>query len=255
VKEGGFLRMSFRCLHKWPSSTEKFVPLFELQSSPDLTVSSRRDRIGGLMSADATFVRTFWAAGGSRHPPPLCFSGSVIESELSFDPDEWRTDFGRFRTDSARIDWEGHDQVFGAVDSKTGAVIALKRTDLTKFTESSQDFRRSHEFREVELLIRLNHPCIESIVGLDSGERTLEIGTEFVENGSLDRVLDARRTNHPIPEWFDVTGIAINIFGMVLGLRHFHDRGVIHRHFKPSKVLIANLLSQFLQFCCGNDER
>jgi serine/threonine protein kinase len=102
------------------------------------------------------------------------------------------------------------------------------------------DLMHSRPFREILCLIPFNHPCILSLIGWNIRDKFLEIGTEWFEHGSLDKILKARRRNESIPSWFNATGIAIIIAGIALGMRHIHGRGLVHRDFKPGNILIDN---------------
>jgi serine/threonine protein kinase len=87
--------------------------------------------------------------------------------------------------------------------------------------------------KEVEMLMKLRHPCILKIVGysLPRGTVPAQIGTEFAKNRSLRDLL--RNLAKP-----DDTGIAIIICGIVLGMKFIHSRGIIHRDLKPENILI-----------------
>jgi serine/threonine protein kinase len=70
---------------------------------------------------------------------------------------------------------------------------------------------------------------------------------EFAEHGSLQRVME-HATGTP-DEFWNPTGKAIIICGIVLGLRFVHSKGYIHGDLKPSNILIKTggtaLISDF----------
>jgi hypothetical protein len=109
-------------------------------------------------------------------------------------------------------------------DPSTNALIALKTLD----HKASDTF-----MKEVEMLMKLRHPCILQIVGYSLPTKTVpaQIGTEFAKNRSLRDFL--RNAAKP-----DETGIAIIICGIVLGMKFIHSRGIIHRDLKPENILI-----------------
>jgi serine/threonine protein kinase len=129
----------------------------------------------------------------------------------------------------------GHSE---AINERTREVIAQKRNLYEIVGSTMEDWKNSFEFREVEFLIRFNHPCILSIVGWDIENGFLDIGTEWHEKGSLYQMLENRYQGKPSPRWFDSTGIAIMIAGIVLGMKYVHDQKVIHCNFTPASVLI-----------------
>jgi serine/threonine protein kinase len=109
-------------------------------------------------------------------------------------------------------------------DPSTTALIALKTLD----HQASDNF-----MNEVEMLMKLSHPCILRIVGYSLPTPTVpaQIGTEFAQNRSLRDLL--RNAARP-----DDTSIAIIICGIVLGMKFIHSRCIIHRDLKPENILI-----------------
>jgi serine/threonine protein kinase len=125
-----------------------------------------------------------------------------------------------------------------------GSVVHLETNSEThEKTAVKMIFSHAYEeylfIREIETLIRLNHPCIVRILGYTLPPLTefAEIRMEYAENGSLASVLKMVRSNS-IPPFWNPTGIGIIICGIVLGMRFVHSRGFVHRDLKPSNVLI-----------------
>jgi serine/threonine protein kinase len=103
---------------------------------------------------------------------------------------------------------------------------------------------------ELQILVRLNHPCILRIYGfvLPSKTEQAEIQMEWPSNGSLSRVM--KLIHGPqCPRFWNPTGIAIIICGIVLGMRFMHSLGFIHQDLKPSNILLSEkgrvLISDF----------
>jgi serine/threonine protein kinase len=115
---------------------------------------------------------------------------------------------------------------------------------------SRDDFCVDSFINEIEILFKLNHPCILHIFSccFPSHANVAEIHMEYASNGSLGQVLKRAKTLD-IPQFWNPTGISIIVCGIVLGLRFVHSRGFIHRDLKPSNILINDkgwaLISDF----------
>jgi serine/threonine protein kinase len=77
---------------------------------------------------------------------------------------------------------------------------------------------------------------------------------EWAQNGSLAHVFKLVKSRQR-PFFWNPTGIAIIISGIVLGMRYVHSRGFIHQDLKPSNILL-NDKGQVLiaDFGVGRDE-
>jgi serine/threonine protein kinase len=253
VQNRGFLRAQLEYLHHGVPLPRALVPLFDLYFGPRTTVAEFRGRIAALVGTtpdlvevlvpdegtgapDDRFVREWWGSG-FRERHPLQFRALVPDKNPTLDAEAYRMYFTSYvRQKSLGSGTFG--TAWLAVDPATGETIALKIVRVQD--KNKHEFRKTRDFREIHALIQFNHPCILSIIGWDWHEEKFLIGTEFVENGSLDGILNARRAGAPTPKWFDDTGIAIIIVGIVLGMRHIHMRNAMHRDFKPANVLLDN---------------
>jgi serine/threonine protein kinase len=110
----------------------------------------------------------------------------------------------------------------------TGKPIVVKSVPIANAKDGSV-------LREVEFLVRLNHPCVLRIVGWARPGRTAhsEIHTEFAENRSLKHFL-SQNAMFPNP-----TQQGLIICDIVLGMRYVHAQRIIHGDLKPSNILIT----------------
>jgi serine/threonine-protein kinase len=132
----------------------------------------------------------------------------------------------RYQVDR-QIGQGGMATVFVARDTRYGRNVAVKV--LNPDLASSLGAERFE--REIQILGRLNHPHILSV--LDSGEShgLLYYVMPFVEGESLRDRLD-RDGQLPIDEAIAITCDVAD------ALSHAHSLGIIHRDIKPENVLI-----------------
>jgi serine/threonine protein kinase len=110
--------------------------------------------------------------------------------------------------------------------------LAIKEYDASRLDKSVF-------MREIELLVRLNHPCIVRIFGyfMPSKSRRADIQMEYAANGSLRRVLALANEGYKLSFWTG-NGVAIIICGIVLGMCRIHSQGLIHQDLKPDNILL-----------------
>jgi serine/threonine protein kinase len=117
----------------------------------------------------------------------------------------------------------------------TGTFVAVKKFIRQK-GQTTAEMKAAFN-RELLNLVTISHPCIQSVLGWDVADSDLLIVTEYLENGSLEGVIDAAQTEDR-PAFFDDTGVAIMCAGILLGLRYMHSRNIIHRDVKALNILV-----------------
>ncbi|MEO8553971.1 MAG: serine/threonine-protein kinase, partial [Kofleriaceae bacterium] len=136
---------------------------------------------------------------------------------------------GRYRVDSV-LGKGGMGRVYRGEHMGIGRAVAIKvlHPDLGKNKEAAARFQR-----EAIASGRLDHP---NIVGVsDSG--VLEDGCpylvmEVLDGEELGKRLE-REKRIPWPEAIEI------LRGVLAGLRHAHEKGVVHRDIKPDNVFLA----------------
>lgn len=150
------------------------------------------------------------------HPPDERFApGSVLD--------------GRYRIDAV-LGTGGMGRVYRAEHTKIGKSVAIKvlHAQLTRNHDAAQRFQR-----EAIASGRLDHPNIVGVSDfgvLDDGSCYLVM--EILEGESLGDRLERDRRIH----WVEAIGILRSVLS---GLRHAHERGVVHRDIKPDNVYLA----------------
>jgi serine/threonine-protein kinase len=136
---------------------------------------------------------------------------------------------GRYRID-AILGAGGMGRVYRGEHTGIGRAVAIKvlHADLSRNREAAQRFQR-----EALASGRLDHPNIVGVSDfgiVDDGPCYLVM--EALEGESLGSRLEREKRLH----WREALEI---LRGVLLGLRHAHDRGVVHRDIKPDNIFLA----------------
>jgi serine/threonine protein kinase len=135
----------------------------------------------------------------------------------------------RYRIDAV-LGTGGMGRVYRGEHISLGRAVAIKvlHTDIGRNKEAAQRFQR-----EALASGRLDHP---NIVGV-SDFGTLDDGSLYLVMEALDgESVGARLARDKRVPWRDAVEITR---GVLAGLRHAHDRGVVHRDIKPDNVFLA----------------
>ena len=135
----------------------------------------------------------------------------------------------------------GMGQVYRAKDARLNRVVAVKALH-ESFAAHPERVARFE--REAQLLASLNHPNIAAIYGVEEVQGSIFLVLEFVDGQSLSDILKGGPM--PLREAIACarqTGDA---------LAAAHERGIIHRDFKPGNVMItADGQAKVLDFGLG----
>ena len=120
----------------------------------------------------------------------------------------------------------GMATVYLARQPDLGRYVALKELSAL----AAADTTTARRFvRESRLAGSLNHPNIVTVHDFFEHRGTPYIAMEYVERGSL----------RPLMDGLTFAQIAGVIEGLLAGLRHAHDRGVVHRDVKPENLMVS----------------
>ncbi len=123
----------------------------------------------------------------------------------------------------------GMGTVYRAENTETGNCQAVKV--LAEHFAHDTHFRNRFE-SEIKALIKLDHPNIVRLISYGQEDSNLFFAMELVEGKNLFQLQrDGKRF-----DWREVLSITRDIAN---GLKHAHDRGVIHRDLKPGNLLAS----------------
>jgi WD40 repeat protein len=111
--------------------------------------------------------------------------------------------------------------------------LALKRPVAIKLIRNGPGARREGlaRFRtEAEAVARLHHPNLAQVYGVGEHNGGPYLVLEYVEGGSLERLLDGR----PQPP----RDAACLVEALARAVHHAHENGVVHRDLKPANILL-----------------
>ncbi|KAK8892813.1 hypothetical protein M9Y10_030061 [Tritrichomonas musculus] len=132
-------------------------------------------------------------------------------------------------------------EVYKVKDKKSNEIYAAK---ISFKVMASKDIIRDLS-REVNILIKINHPSIIRFVGFSPinfhDEQKPVIVTEFLSNGTLYDIIELEKKGLSNKLWTDTRKL-INIYGIAAAMSYLHAHNIIHRDLKPANILMDDFL-------------
>lgn len=167
-------------------------------------------------------------------PAPAANDTERQQSSARLDPMIDHVVNGRFRVKRV-LARGGMGRVYYATQESLGRAVALK---VVRDDDAGAGEMRSHErfLLEAELLARLQHPNIVSIIDFGTMEGAFAgqsfIAMELLGGETLaQRLKGGRRL--PVAQVLSMAG------QIARGLRAAHERGIVHRDLKPSNIILV----------------
>ena len=123
----------------------------------------------------------------------------------------------------------GQGIVYRSRESSTGRRVAVKRLLAGPFSSAGNRHRLE---RELEALLRLEHPGIVSGLSLEAVDSCSFLSMEWIDGVPVTDWCRAAERQRPTAE---IVQMLIKICDAV---HHAHQHGVVHRDLKPSNILV-----------------
>jgi eukaryotic-like serine/threonine-protein kinase len=206
---------------RWPDVSRVFSVAVGVEKSARTAYLDQACRDDSALRATVdSMLRAHDEAGSFGETPAFVPPGTV--KRLA--PD---TQLGPFRIETL-LGAGGMGEVYRAHDTKLQRAVAIKVLP-DSFAHDAD--RRSRFEEEARALAALNHPHIGAIYGVEESEDVVALVLELVDGVTLDERLAAG----PIP-FDEIRRIARQLAD---GLEAAHDRGIVHRDFKPGNIKIT----------------
>ena len=214
----------------------------DLQAAPERERSKLLKRkVGGDVGLEQkvlTYLKMFYPETKFDQIAPLIpdsvggHGGSMAGSRDSFNPGGlFSGTLGPYKIEGV-LGKGGMGTVYRAIQEQP-----VKRQVALKIIEPNQDELLSRRFiAESQALARLSHPNIAALyhVGFENGRHY--IAMELVEGVFITKYCDDQQLT--INARIDL------FFGLCSGLKHAHEKGILHRDVKPSNVLVTEVDGQ-----------
>lgn len=169
----------------------------------------------------------------SNDPPPPGTQSGVLASPLKqpLSPDDLPkgTPIGRYMV-IKRLGAGGMGVVYAAYDPELNRKVAIKLLHIRRMGGSADAEARARLLHEAQSMARLSDPHVISVFDVGTAFEQIFVAMEFLEGGTLTDWLAQPHSTDQILTLFHQAG---------LGLAAAHEKGLIHRDFKPDNVLLT----------------
>ncbi|XP_073697312.1 serine/threonine-protein kinase Chk2 [Garra rufa] len=118
-----------------------------------------------------------------------------------------------------------------AIEKETCKKVALKTINKHDFPSIGTATRNAE--REIEILKKIDHPCLIKTEDFYQTEDSYYIVLEYVEGGELfGRIKAKKQLEEEIAKLY--------FYQMLKAVEYLHNNGIIHRDLKPENVLLAS---------------
>ena len=123
----------------------------------------------------------------------------------------------------------GMGDVFKAYDPELDRKIALKLVH-SELMDDSGSSAKARLMREAQAMAKLSHPNVVAVHDVQTVDDDVAIAMEFIDGVTLKEWLKEKKRN-----WSELADVFVQAGE---GLQAAHEKGLIHRDFKPENVLI-----------------
>lgn len=143
------------------------------------------------------------------------------------------------------IDFDNYKKMKNIGRGKYGFVFLVKNKNTNEIFAAKQipmenDISQQNIQREIEILIRCQHPIIVKFHGystiFDEENETYKVAIvmDYAKNGSLLNYLNKIRKKKDI----DNTSLQIILIGIAYGMKYLHENNIIHRNLSSKNILL-----------------
>lgn len=91
--------------------------------------------------------------------------------------------------------------------------------------------------REINIMIRLNHPSVIKFYGYSIDDDDVSILMQYAQKGSLLSILKLIRSGKEVPGYDNTVRQKI-LIGIARGMMHLHKNNLVHRDIKPDNIML-----------------
>src|SRR5450432_4380055 len=125
----------------------------------------------------------------------------------------------------------GMGEVYAAYDPELDRKVAVKLLRVKPGNGVSLAEGRQRTLREAQAIARLSHPNVVIVFDVGTFEDQVFIAMEFVDGNTVTYWLQSQ-----LRSWQDILKV---FMAAGRGLTAAHDKGLVHRDFKPDNVMVG----------------